>query len=242
MEETALSTEVLNQQVALNRNPQDVLNDALNAAKSLQQVIRGKKKPVIFNGEQYLEFEDWQTCARFYGLSVKVISTNFVQFGEVQGWEAKAEVLRNADGAVISAADSMCLNDEPNWSKKPLFQLRSMAQTRACAKALRNVLAWVAVLAGFKPTPAEEMDSVRTIPTEQTTYANPENAPEGDLSQYVMPAGKYKGQTLSVIADDMTDAGKPKGMEYLQWCITPEAKVKQEIKDVIAKFLKDLNG
>src|SRR3990167_1775382 len=39
----------------------------------------------------------------------------------------------------------------------PLFQLRSMAQTRACAKAYRNVLAWVVVLAGFKPTPAEEM-------------------------------------------------------------------------------------
>jgi len=35
-----------------------------------------------------------------------------------------------------------------------------MAQTRACAKALRNVLAWVVVLAGYAPTPAEEMDSV----------------------------------------------------------------------------------
>ena len=34
-----------------------------------------------------------------------------------------------------------------------------MAQTRACAKALRNVLAWVVVLAGYAPTPAEEMDT-----------------------------------------------------------------------------------
>jgi hypothetical protein len=40
---------------------------------------------------------------------------------------------------------------------KPLFQLRSMAQTRACAKALRSIFAWVVVLAGYKPTPAEEM-------------------------------------------------------------------------------------
>src|SRR5262249_27437128 len=46
---------------------------------------------------------------------------------------------------------------EQNWAKKPLFQLRSMAQTRACAKAMRNVLAWVVVLAGYAPTPAEEM-------------------------------------------------------------------------------------
>jgi hypothetical protein len=40
---------------------------------------------------------------------------------------------------------------------KPLFQLRSMAQTRACAKALRQVFSWVVVLAGFKPSVAEEL-------------------------------------------------------------------------------------
>ncbi len=39
----------------------------------------------------------------------------------------------------------------------PAFQLRSMAQTRAGAKALRNALAWVVVLAGYRPTPAEEL-------------------------------------------------------------------------------------
>lgn len=39
----------------------------------------------------------------------------------------------------------------------PFFQLRSMAQTRACAKALRNVLSWVVVLAGYKPLSAEEL-------------------------------------------------------------------------------------
>lgn len=41
----------------------------------------------------------------------------------------------------------------------PQFQLRSMAQTRAGAKALRNALGWVVVLAGYKPTPAEELDT-----------------------------------------------------------------------------------
>jgi hypothetical protein len=32
-----------------------------------------------------------------------------------------------------------------------------MAQTRAGAKAMRNALAWVVVLAGYRPTPAEEL-------------------------------------------------------------------------------------
>lgn len=40
----------------------------------------------------------------------------------------------------------------------PLFQIASMAQTRAAAKALRNVLSWVVALAGYGTTPAEELD------------------------------------------------------------------------------------
>lgn len=148
------------QSITVSRPPEVVLAEAQKAAAALAKVISGKAKPVKFNGEVYLEFEDWQVVARFYGISVKVISTTPVNFGDVQGWEAKAEAI-HASGHTVSAADSMCLNDEANWRNKPMFMLRSMAQTRACAKALRNVLAWVVVLAGYKPTPAEEMDGVR---------------------------------------------------------------------------------
>jgi hypothetical protein len=59
---------------------------------------------------------------------------------------------------MISAAEAQCTVEEANWKNKELWQLRSMAQTRACAKALRNVLAWIVVLAGYSPTPAEEMN------------------------------------------------------------------------------------
>lgn len=148
-----------NQDVQVYRDPAAVLADAKRAATALAQVVAGKKKPVIMNGEQYLEFEDWQTVGRFYGVTAKVVSTEFMDLSGVQGFQAKAVAIR-ADGMEVSAAESMCLNDEPNWKSKPLFQLRSMAQTRACAKALRNVLAWVVVLAGYKPTPAEEMQGV----------------------------------------------------------------------------------
>lgn len=148
-----------NQDVQVYRPPEVVLAEAQKAAKALSDVVSKKVKPVIMNGEQYLEFEDWQTVGRFYGVTAKVVSTKFIEYGSVQGFEATAVAVR-ADGAEISGAESMCLNDEPNWKSKPLFQLRSMAQTRACAKALRNVLAWVVVLAGYRPTPAEEMQGV----------------------------------------------------------------------------------
>lgn len=176
--------------------PKMILEQAMVAAKALKEVLDKKEKPVVFNGEQYLEFEDWQTLARFYGYTVQIRNTSYVQFGSVGGFEAAADVLNVKNGQVVSSAEAMCLNDEENWGMvpeykwqdvldaegkniwddkkkryraervligekpKPLFQLRSMAQTRACAKALRNVLAWVVVLAGYRPTPAEEMSSV----------------------------------------------------------------------------------
>lgn len=148
--------------LSIHREPTIVLEEAKKAAKALAQVIAGKKKPVIINGEQYLEFEDWMTVARFYGITAKVISTSPISFGDVQGFEARAVALKVNTGEEISAAEAMCLNDEANWKNRPLFMLRSMAQTRACAKALRNVLAWVVVLAGYKPTPAEEMEGIGT--------------------------------------------------------------------------------
>ena len=134
--------------VMIHRPPAKVLAEAREAAVALKDVVDKKAKPVKFNEETYLEFEDLQTLARFYGITAKVRDTKFVQFDKVSGWEASAEAILVSSGQIISAADAMCLNDEPNWSKKPMFQLRSMAQTRACAKSLRNVLAWVVVLAG----------------------------------------------------------------------------------------------
>ena len=74
------------------------------------------------------------------------------------GFLAKAAAVK--DGIEISRAEAECLIYEKNWKWKAFnqrFMLRSMAQTRACSKALSNVLRWVVVLAGYEPTPAEEM-------------------------------------------------------------------------------------
>lgn len=179
----------------IQRAPAQVLEEARRAAVAIQDVIKNKPKPVVMNGEQYLEYEDWQTVGRFYGITAEVEWTRYCEFGGVRGFEARAVAKHALSGRVVSAGESMCLNDEPRWSTRPkyewrdkttadgkkiwderkrkyeserihvgeeavpLAQLRSMAQTRAAAKALRNVLAWVVVLAGYKSTPAEELQT-----------------------------------------------------------------------------------
>lgn len=159
--------------------PEIVLKNAARAAASLASVISGKKKPVIFRGEQYLEFEDWQTVGQFYGYAVKTRDAILVEIGGVKGAKAQADLIHLKTGEIVGGAEAYCMRDEENWNTRPKFewqgqgdnrkqvkvgdepvpwfQLASMAQTRAGAKALRNRLAWVVVLAGYRPTPAEEI-------------------------------------------------------------------------------------
>jgi hypothetical protein len=67
----------------------------------------------------------------------------------------------------------------------PLFQLRSMAQTRALAKVLANVLRWVPVLAGYKGTPAEEMSGDNSRPPRDVTVTveEPETITKAELKR-----------------------------------------------------------
>lgn len=166
MEDVTALVPVAPEALSVSRAPEIVLEEARKAATALKQVIDSKKRKVVFNGETYLENEDWLTVARFYGVTSRISSTKYVEFGDPgdefhsRGYEATAEAFLVQTGQIISTAESMCLSDEPNWRKKPLFQLKSMAQTRASSRVLRQVFGWVVVLAGYKPTSAEEMGGV----------------------------------------------------------------------------------
>jgi len=146
--------------VKLERPTKDVMDEAVEASIALMEYVEAGGDGVTYKnigGKKHLMVESWQTIGKYYGLVAKPRDAKAVQYGDVKGFEATADIFHVASGQVVSSAQSMCLDDEANWKGKPAFQLMSMAQTRACGKAFRNVLAWVVVLAGYKPTPAEEM-------------------------------------------------------------------------------------
>jgi len=159
--------------------PEIVLQEAQKAATALQRVVANKRKPVIFKGEQYLEFEDWQTVAKFYGLCTRSVEAVPVEIFGIKGAKARAEVIDLRTGMIVGGAEAYCMRDEENWKEKPWFQLASMAQTRAGAKALRNVLAWVVVLAGYRPTPAEELTSSPSQVKARVSVAQGNGSPSG---------------------------------------------------------------
>ena len=95
----------------VKRKPKEVLDEAAVVSKALTKWMKEKRKPVVFNGEQYPEFEDWQLCGQFYGITTRIVWARPVEFGDVMGFEARAEAV-GPNGNVLSAAESMCLNDE----------------------------------------------------------------------------------------------------------------------------------
>ena len=150
-------------------NPTEIVAGAKVGAQALTAIIQQKPKKVIINGEQYIEFEDWQTVGQFFGVGVRTGDAEPVQINGIDGAKASAELIHLASGNIIGGAEAYCMRDEQKWQNKPWYQLASMAQTRAGAKALRNRFAWVVVLAGFKTTPAEEMpDANDEAPTVNT--------------------------------------------------------------------------
>ena len=141
-------------------SPQAIVDAAVEKAKVLKTLVGQANLTVKIGNSQHLKFEAWQTLGRFDRVTAAVGWTKPLhnRANDIIGYEARAETFQ--DGQMISAAEAQCTIDEANWKNKELWQLRSMAQTRACAKALRNVLAWIVVLAGYEATPAEEANNI----------------------------------------------------------------------------------
>jgi len=141
----------------LPTDPAEVMRRGQQVANALRRFVRKHPEQIVaIDGSRHPRAEAWQFVAACYGHTALVTSTEQL-LEEDPGFIAVAH-LRNAAGEIVSGAEAVCMRSEEFWSDKEAFQLRSNAQTRACAKVTRNVFAWIMVLAGFSPTPAEEME------------------------------------------------------------------------------------
>jgi hypothetical protein len=91
---------------------------------------------------------------------------------DVEGydWEARVEV-RTASGVPVGIAEAECSRAEFSWMQKPDPAVRSMAETRAESRAYRRAVGWLMAIAGYNPTPAEEM------PAQEPEVAGPPFGP-----------------------------------------------------------------
>jgi hypothetical protein len=162
-------------------DPELVIARAVKAADALARVIREKQLFIRIRGDEYVRVEGWTLLGSMLGVFPVVEWTRKLE----DGWEARVEA-RTLDGRVVGAAESECLRSEAKWAKADDYAIRSMAATRATSKALRLPLGFVMKIAGFDPTPAEE------IPADSAPKAEPE--PERPQRSRAEPVAVTVGQ------------------------------------------------
>ena len=196
------ATSTLNANLTTTAKPRQVMAQMREVADLLMEFVHQKKMSQKFGNTEHIMLPAWQFCGHFFGVTAKITMTEpYTDYiSGASGFKAWADVLKN--GVVVSAAESICLNDEDNWSYRPKyeykdvpgmgrervqagnirvpsFQLMSMAQTRAMVKGLSGVLRFIPVLAGFDSTPAEEMIDQTGRETERKSEqraAKPQNS------------------------------------------------------------------
>lgn len=150
--------------------PKEVLAAATEQANVLMEVVEARKLYQIIGTKKYLEAEAWEIILAFNRAHpipewVKPI----MEGDEIVGYIARVNIVQ--DGVIVSSGEMPCgFDDFPCRGKEGTAKHKaamSAAQTWALSKAAKMKFAWVAVLGGFEPTPAEEMRQEVTIPAKK---------------------------------------------------------------------------
>ena len=140
----------------IQMRPEEVIERASQIATQLAKIIKDRQLSTRIRDKDHVRVEGWTTLGAVLGVIPRERNTIRTE----QGFESYVELIRTSDGVVVGGASAICSWAEPRWSKADDYAVRSMAITRATGKAYRLGFSWIMVLAGYSPTPAEEMDQV----------------------------------------------------------------------------------
>ena len=124
-------------------------------AKILKKIVDEQVLKVTVEGSEYLKVEGWMTIGAGYNYTCGTEIVEFIELRGVTGVKAKATIYK--DGVICGHADGICFSDEYGKGNQTISQLAGMAQTRAESRAYKELLSWVVVLAGYEPTPSDEI-------------------------------------------------------------------------------------
>jgi hypothetical protein len=124
------------------------------------------------------------------------------------GYKAQS-VVRFLDGTIIGHAEGECGRDESFWARQPGYAVGSMAQTRAQSKAYRSILDFLVVLAGFNPTPGEEM------PNDKSDKGAKEPKPDPEPQKLTDDEKKKRRARIFALVDEYAQVA-PEAAKVLQ--------------------------
>lgn len=171
--------------LTITQDPGESLEVAVKTANFLKKNIIDQNEGLIVNGKRYVSFGEWQTLAKWYGLTVQTEIIEEGTYFKSMGIKAKGTVIHMATGQIISTAEAVCTKSEKGRANHNYNQIASMAQTRAASKALRNAVGWIVELAGLASTPAEEMEEIRIPNTRRQRMETADTIKEHDTYDIV---------------------------------------------------------
>ncbi len=176
-------------------DPAEVVRRATHVAQTLRRVVVKAGLVQSISGRDFPRVEAWTLCGTMLGVFPVCVWTRRLE----DGWEARVEA-RTLAGQLVGASEAECLRSERSWRDRDDYALRSMAQTRATSKALRQPLGFVMSLAGLEATPAEEM----------VEQASPFQAPAA------VKATAAQVKTAGKLIDQLIKAGLVDGAELAE--------------------------
>ena len=202
----------------IQMRPEEVIERASQIATQLAKIIRDRGLSTRIRDKDHVRVEGWTTLGAVLGVIPRERNTVRTE----QGFESYVELIRTSDGVVVGGASAVCCWAEPRWSKADDYAVRSMAITRATGKAYRLGFSWIMVLAGYSPTPAEEMGQGFDQVIEGTVVERPgkETSPKGPVQD--TQTGKFQppkaqdippGKTPETTSGTTSTAGRQKN----QW-------------------------
>jgi hypothetical protein len=136
--------------------PAEMVAVASQLATILKDIVDRQRLYATISNKRYPTVEAWMTIARMDNVVAREAQPPLRH--DDGSYEGFAELIRLSDGMIIGRASALCgtQGDSP-WDKRPEPSRRSMAVTRATSRAFRQQYSWIMALAGYEPTPAEEM-------------------------------------------------------------------------------------
>lgn len=145
------------ERLSIERTPEGTIDLASRMATALKDIVEKQKLFAMIQGKRYPTVEAWMTIARMDNVVAREVVGGILRLDD-GSYEATVELVRLSDGMVVGRGSALCgtTGDRP-WDGRPEPARRSMAVTRATSRAFRQQYSWIMALAGYEPTPAEEM-------------------------------------------------------------------------------------
>ena len=210
-------------EVGFIESPGAIIARATEQANALMDVVEKRKLYAEIDGKKYLTAEAWETICAFNNASpITAWVIPIERDGVIIGFEARVDLWKN--GELIGGAQMPCgLEEFPCRGKEGMAKekaARSAAQTWALSKASRMKFSYVAVLAGFEPTPAEEMIEGQVI-------ARAEASPTGHYCSTHKTVWFKRGRMRNYAHPIKGADGKDTG----EWCNEPEREAQGEAQE-----------